>query len=157
VQPATAALDLLLGERGGPSSARAALAVRLAAGAVFVGFSLGKFVRHEAERAALERYGIPLADQATYFVGAVELVGGLLLLAGLLTRLAAAALAVDMAVAISTAGRIEGGPVHLGLAPLLLAGMLFLLWAGAGPASTDRRLARRAAGGTTDPRTAPTP
>jgi uncharacterized membrane protein YphA (DoxX/SURF4 family) len=32
-----------------------ALLARLAAGAVFVGFGLGKFLRHESERDAFER------------------------------------------------------------------------------------------------------
>jgi hypothetical protein len=35
------------------------LIVRTASGAVFLGFSFGKFLRHEAERGAFERYGIP--------------------------------------------------------------------------------------------------
>jgi len=48
-----------------------------------------------------------------------------------------------MAGAITTAGRIEGGPVHLLLAPTLLAAMLFLLWAGPGLRSLDARTLRR--------------
>ena len=43
--------------------------VRTAAGAVFVGFSFGKLLRHEAERGAFERYGIPFPDLATYLIG----------------------------------------------------------------------------------------
>ena len=39
-----------------------ALFARLAAGAIFVGFGLGKFVRHDAERDAFERYEIPFPD-----------------------------------------------------------------------------------------------
>ena len=58
--------------------ARAALAVRLAAGVTFLGFSLGKFIRHGAERAAFERYGIPFPDMGTYLIGGLELVGGTL-------------------------------------------------------------------------------
>jgi putative oxidoreductase len=119
----------------------AVAAARVAAGAVFIAVSFGKFVRHEAEVAALERYGIPLADAATYLVGILEMAGGLALLLGVGTRLAAVALAGNMAVAIATAGRIEGGPVHLGLAPALLAVMLTLIWAGAGRLSVDERLA----------------
>ncbi len=124
----------------GPA-AWAVAAVRIAAGVVFVSFSFGKFLRHDEEVAALERYGIPLADAATYMVGVLEFGGGLALLLGLATRPAALALAVNMAVAISSAGRIEGGAVHLGLAPALLAAMLLLLWAGAGRLSLDGRLA----------------
>jgi putative oxidoreductase len=123
--------------------ARAALAARLAAGVTFLGFSLGKFIRHGAERAAFERYGIPFPDMATYLIGGLELVGGTALLIGLLVRPFAFALACNMVGAISTAGRIDGGPVHLLLAPTLLTGMLFLVWAGPGAASLDGRLAAR--------------
>ena len=121
----------------------AALAVRLVAGAIFVGFSIGKFARHGAESAALDRYGLPHPDTFTYGVGVVELVGGAMLVLGLGTRIAGLALAADMAGAIATAGRIEGGPVHLGLAPTLLVMMLLLLWIGPGDRSLDRRLLAR--------------
>ena len=123
--------------------AQAALAVRLAAGVTFVGFSLGKFIRHDAERGAFERYGIPFPDGATYLIGGLELVGGAALVIGLLVRPFAFSLACNMVGAISTAGRIDGGPVHLLLAPTLLTGTLFLLWAGPGAASLDGRLAAR--------------
>ena len=53
---------------------------------------------------------------------------------------AALALACDMVGAITTAGRIGGGPVHLGLAPLLLATMLLIMWVGSGKRSLDWRL-----------------
>jgi putative oxidoreductase len=114
------------------------LPVRLLAGAVFVGFSLGKFVRHDAEAAAFDRYGIPLADLSTYLVGCLELVGGVALVLGVAVRPFAVLLACNMAGAVLTAGRIEGGPVHLVLAPALLVAMLYLALKGAGP----RRLSR---------------
>jgi putative oxidoreductase len=120
-----------------------AAAVRTVAGAAFLGFSIGKFARHGAESAALDRYGLPFPDAFTYAVGVVELAGGALLVLGLGTRLAALALACDMAGAIATAGRIEGGPVHLGLAPALLVMMLLVLWIGPGHRSLDRRLLAR--------------
>jgi putative oxidoreductase len=123
-----------------------ALFARLAAGALFVGFGLGKFVRHEAERDAFERYEIPFPDTATYLVGGLELIGGAALVLGLFMRPFAFLLACNMIGAIITAGRVEGGPVHLLLAPALLAATLFLLWAGAGAASLDGRLASRRTG-----------
>jgi uncharacterized membrane protein YphA (DoxX/SURF4 family) len=52
------------------------------------------------------------------------LIGGMALLVGLLVRPFAVALACNMVAAITTAGRIEGGPVHLLLAPTLLLAML---------------------------------
>ena len=123
------------------------LIVRTAGGAVFLGFSFGKFLRHEAERGAFERYGIPFPDVATYLIGSLELIGGMALVVGLLVRPFAVALACNMVAAITTAGRIEGGPVHLLLAPALLLAMMFLVWAGPGPRSLDRRLRRRVANG----------
>ena len=109
-----------------------ALVARVLAGTTIAAFGIGKFTHHAAEAAALDRYGIPFADPTTYLVGLVELVGGLLLALGVLTRPVALILAGNFVVAIATAGRIEGGPIHLGLAPALLATMLFLLWSGPG-------------------------
>ena len=94
-----------------------ALLARLAAGAVFVGFGLGKFLRHESERDAFERYEIPFPDAATYLIGGLELIGGVALLLGLFVRPFAFLLACNMIGAIITAGRTEGGPVHLLLTP----------------------------------------
>jgi putative oxidoreductase len=133
---------LLLDSRAPRGWGRIALVARVAAGAIFLGFSVGKFARHGAEADAFDRYGLPSPDAFTYAVGVVELVGGAMLVLGLGTRLAALALACDMVGAISTAGRIEGGPVHLGLAPLLLAAMLLILWVGPTRRSLDWRLLR---------------
>ncbi len=57
----------------------------------------------------------------------------MLLIAGLLTRPAAALLAGDMVGAIVTAGRVEGGAINLVLAPTLLVAMLVPALGGAGP------------------------
>lgn len=122
--------------------ATVALVVRVAAGATIAAFGVGKFTRHAAEAGAFEEYGIPFPELMTYVVGVLELGGGLLLVAGVLTRPVALALAGNFTVAILTAGRIEGGPVHLILAPALLACMLFLLWAGPGRLSLGGRGAR---------------
>jgi predicted lipoprotein with Yx(FWY)xxD motif/uncharacterized membrane protein YphA (DoxX/SURF4 family) len=124
-----------------------AAAARVASGVVFVAFSIGKFVRHDAEAASFERYGIPFPDLTTSLVGSLELVGGLMLIVGIATRLAALALAANMVGAIATAGRVEGGAVNLGLAPVLLVVMLALVWAGAGRLSVDGRLAGTRGGG----------
>ncbi len=134
---------LLLESRAPLAWGRLALLIRLVAGAIFLGFSIGKFIRHGAESAALDRYGLPYPDAFTYGVGVLEIVGGAMLVLGLGTRVAALALACDMVGAIATAGRIEGGPVHLGLAPMLLVMMLLVLWIGPGDRSLDRRLIAR--------------
>jgi putative oxidoreductase len=122
--------------------AQLAPVVRLAAGATIAAFGVGKFTRHAAEAASCVRYGIPFADVTTYAVGALELVGGVLLALGLGTRLVAQALAGNFAVAIATAGRIEGGPVHLVLAPTLLGCMSFLVATGPGAFALGGRARR---------------
>jgi putative oxidoreductase len=119
-------------------------AVRITTGVLFVTISLGKFVDHGKESADFDRYGIPAPEVTTYLVGTLELVCGLLLVVGLLTRPAAALLAANMVGAISTAGRVEGGSFHLGVAPTMLVAMLFLVWAGCGYLAIDRTLLTRA-------------
>ena len=99
-----------------------------------------------SERDAFERYEIPFPDTATYLIGGLELIGGVALLLGLFVRPFAFLLACNMIGAIITAGRTEGGPVHLLLTPALLAATLFLLWTGAGAASLDGRRASRRTG-----------
>jgi putative oxidoreductase len=55
-----------------------------------------------------------------YLAGVIETGGGLLLIMGLLTRLAALALAADMLGAIVVSGLARGELISLTLAPLLL-------------------------------------
>lgn len=69
-------------------------------------------------------FGLPRSSLLVYLVATLEISCGPLLLLGLLTRLAAAAMAGNMAGAVLTAGTHVGGPIHLGLAPALLAAML---------------------------------
>jgi putative oxidoreductase len=121
-----------------------ALVVRLAAGAVFLVFGLGKFVHHREELASFEDYGLPSPDAFTYAIGVIEIAGGLLLLLGLATRLAALVLAGDMVGAIVVSGIGEGEAISLTLAPALLIAMAFLVWIGPGSRSLDRRLADQA-------------
>jgi putative oxidoreductase len=116
--------------------------LRVTAGAVFLAFGPGKFVRHAAEASSFERYGIPFADAATYAVGALEIVGGVALVLGLLVRPVALVLAANLVVAVATAGRIDGGAVNLGLAPVLIVLLVALALGGGGPRSLDRRLTR---------------
>ena len=114
--------------------------VRVVTGALFVSFSTGKFTDHMMESVDFERYGLPWPDGAVYLAGTIELLGGLLLLIGLLTRPAALVLACNLVVAISTAGRVEGGTFHLGVGPAMLVAMLFLVWAGPGTLAFDNRI-----------------
>jgi putative oxidoreductase len=117
--------------------------LRLAAGAVLIGFGLSKFTHHAREAASFERYGLPDPSVFAYAIGTVELCGGSLLVLGLATRFAALVLAGNMLGAIATAGRVEGGLINLGLAPGLLVVMLLLIWVGAGRWSLDGLLRAR--------------
>lgn len=125
-------------------AAVAATVIRVLAGAVFVVFSLGKFTDTAQYATMFAGYGLPSSSLLVYLAGTVELIGGLMLIAGAGTRLAALALAANMVVAILTAGLAVGGPIHLVLAPTLLVATLFLFWAGPGPLALDNRLARHA-------------
>jgi len=117
--------------------------VALAAGVIFVTFGVGHFAEHGSEVADFRGYEVPFASLAVWAVGVVELGGGVGLLLGLFVRPAAAALAGDLVGVIATAGRVEGGLLNLGVAPLLLAAMVFLVWAGPGALSLDAGLRRR--------------
>jgi putative oxidoreductase len=126
-----------------PAASLAATALRLGAGAIFIGFGQSKFAHHAKEVRSFDRYGLPAPELFTYAIGSLELTCGLLLVLGLATRLVAPALAGNMIGAIATGGRVDGGFVNLGLAPVLFVGMLFLLWTGAGRWSVDGKLRRR--------------
>lgn len=126
-----------------PLASWLALVLRVAAGAILIGFGQSKFLHHAKEVRAFDRYGLPAPEVFTYAIGTVELVGGVLLVLGLLTRLVALGLAGNMVGAIATGGRVDGGFVNLGLAPLLLVVMLYLVWAGAGRFSLDERIRDR--------------
>ncbi len=119
---------------------RVTAGVRIVAGVVFLLFAIPKFAFHDLELAEFLRYGFPASSAVVYLVGLLELGAGLMLVLGLVTRVAAVAMAVNMAGAILTAGIHVGGPIHLGLAPALLVAMLVLLRVGPGAAALDGRL-----------------
>lgn len=133
-------LDRLQTTRATGAAATTAVVVRIVSGLVFVVFGIGKFAAHAHEVESFRDYGLPSPDLFVYAIGAIELCGGVLLLLGLLTRVAAVVLAGNMIGAISTAGPVEGGPINFGLAPALLIAMVYLLWAGPGPRSIDERM-----------------
>jgi putative oxidoreductase len=135
------------------SAGRWVALVRWAAGFIFLIFGVTKFFGHASELASFRRYPLPAPDVFVYLVGVIETGGGVLLIMGLLTRLAAFALAADMLGAIVVSGLPRGELISLTLAPLLLVAMIGLIRLGAGPWSLDRRIARKAAnrhGGTRD-------
>ena len=136
-------IEKALASRVWGRAAAATTAVRVVTGVFFISVSIGKFTEHAQEVADFDRYGVPIPELAVYLVGAVELLGGIALVLGLATRVAALLLAADMIGAIATAGRVDGGTFHLGVAPTLLVAMLFLLWAGPGLLAVDNRLLTR--------------
>jgi len=79
----------------------ATLLVRLLVGGVYLSEGLQKFLfTNELGAGRFARIGIPAPEVMGPFVGAVEVIGGLLLLLGLLTRPAAAILWIVISVAI---------------------------------------------------------
>lgn len=110
------------------STKRWTAAIRWSAAAVFVAFGAGKFVDHASELASFRNFALPAPEVFVYVIGALEIVGGLLLASGRLVRLAALALAGDMVGAIVVSGIGRGEVISLTLAPALLAAMIFLIW-----------------------------
>ena len=122
---------------------RALLVLRLVAGGVFVVFGAGKFVNHASELASFRTHGLPAPEVFVVVVGLIELVGGALLIAGVLTRPAAMVLAGNMVGAIIVSGIAKGEPISLTLAPAELVAMLVLLWSGPGAHTLGSGLNRR--------------
>ena len=124
------------------SSDRALLVLRLVSGGVFVAFGAGKFVNHASELASFKTYGLPAPEAFVIVIGVLEFLGGLLLIAGVLTRPAALALAGDMVGAIVVSGIAKGELISLTLAPAELVTMLVLLSMGPGRYVIDLRRIR---------------
>ena len=116
---------------------------RWMAAGIFLSFGVTKFANHAAELASFRHYPLPAPGFFVYLVGVAEIGGGLLLAAGLLTRLAALALAADMIGAVVVSGLATWEVISLTLAPLLLAVMIILTRFGAGGWSVDAWLAAR--------------
>ena len=151
----------------GTSGSRAVILIRIAVGLVFTSEGIQKFLHADAIGAGrFARIGIPAPELIAPFVGVAEITCGCLILAGLLTRIAAVPLIIIMLVAIAST-RI---PILVGHGYFLFAdptvsrtglwsmlhesrtdlSMLlastFLLLVGAGRWSLDARLANRRTG-----------
>ena len=122
------------------------LVARMAVGWVFVEAGwhklgdLGKVVE------SFRKIGIGWPEFQGPLVAYCEFVCGVLLIAGLLTRVAVVPLIITMIVALSTAhsGQIHDIPDLFGMSPFLY--IVLLVWlgaAGAGPVSVDWALARQ--------------
>jgi len=117
------------------------LFARLTVGWVFLWSGWGKLQNLPQITENFVSWGIPFPKLLTPFVSGVEFVGGLFLLAGLLTRISAGALAVTMIVAIRSAkwDQVDSLESLLGFdETAYLAIFLWLAIAGAGPLSLDR-------------------
>ena len=141
------------------SAPGAVVLLRLMVGFVFFTEGVQKFLYPDALGAGrFAKIGIPSPEVMGPFVGVVEIVGGTLILVGLLTRLGALALLIDMIVAVvSTKLPILLGHGFWGFAAptsrtgflgmaheartdfSMLLGCAFLLIVGAGAMSLDKR------------------
>jgi len=128
-------------------TAKALLLIRILVGWVFVSEGIQKFLfPAQLGVGRFERIGIPSPHFMAPFVGTVEIVCGTLLLVGLLTRLAAIPLLIDISVAIATTkipmiaksgiwAMLHEARVDFSM----LLGLVFLLITGAGTLSVDAR------------------
>jgi putative oxidoreductase len=126
------------------------LLVRIAVGFIFLSEGIQKFLfPAELGVGRFVKIGIPAPEIMAPFVGVIEISCGLLVLFGLLTRLAAAPLIINMLVALASTKvpiLLKSGlwkmahEARTDIAMLLCAA--FLLVVGAGPLSVDARLGR---------------
>jgi len=142
----------------------AVILIRLMVGAVFLSEGLQKFLFADQVGAGrFAKIGIPFPEVMAPFVGVVEIICGLLLIVGLVTRLAAVPLIINMIVAVistkipillgygfwgfslrQTAYGGFWGMAHEARTDFcMLLGSLFLLITGAGRWSLDARLSAR--------------
>ncbi len=125
------------------------LLARLILGVVFVTAGWGKLHHLDQVTSFFTQIGIPAASIQAPFVAGVEFVGGLMILAGFLTRLISIPLAFTMFIAIVTAKR---GDIHsftdlMGLDELAyLVMFVWLTCAGAGKISIDEWCHKRCEG-----------
>jgi putative oxidoreductase len=122
------------------------LLARLVVGEVFLMSGWGKLQALPLVVENFTAWGIPFPQFTTPFVSIVELVGGLLLLLGLFTRMAAVPLAIVMVVAIATViwPDVDSLDTFMGLSETAyLAIFVWLAAAGPGAVSLDHFLHER--------------
>jgi uncharacterized membrane protein YphA (DoxX/SURF4 family) len=142
-------------------SSRATVVLRGAVGGVFLVSGAMKFLFDNQGPGRFAKIGLPAPSQLSLFVGCTEVICGALLLVGLLTRLAAVPLVVDMIVALVTTKiplLFGPGPEPVAAPPktgfwafayqarldaTMLLACVYLIAVGAGLWSIDGWLARR--------------
>jgi putative oxidoreductase len=127
------------------------LVLRLAVGVVFIAHGWGDASQDGGAATNIANYrdaGIPLPELSAWFGAYMQLVGGIVVLFGALTRIVSAGFAVVMAGALIFVH--AGEPLVMGqdgsgsgFAFIMLAASLALLSTGAGRFSADRMLATR--------------
>jgi len=119
------------------------LFARIAVGWVFLWSGWGKLNALPFVTQNFREWGIPFPEIMTPFVSGVEFLGGLLLLLGLFTRVAAVPLVIVMIVAIISAkwGEVDSLATLIGFEEVLYMALFgWLAVAGPGPVSLDRLL-----------------
>jgi putative oxidoreductase len=125
----------------------AATLVRVVVGIMFLMHVWGKFNAGAARIAGNfgTNYGLPMPDLFAYTAMGLELVGGACLIVGLFTRFFAAALAVEMGIALIVAHLPKGYSAATGgYEYVLLIGVVLLAIAmrGGGPYSVDAKIGK---------------
>jgi len=147
------------------SAPRSTILIRCMAGGVFLSEGILKFVYTNQGVGRFMKIGIPAPEAMAHFVAILEIVGGVLLISGFLTRFIAIPFVIEMVVAILT----TKVALYLGTSPLPLPpappqsglwavlhetrsdyaqimSVLFVFAAGPGPWSVDALLARLRSG-----------
>lgn len=140
---------------------RSTLIMRVMAGGVFLSEGILKFVYPNQGVGRFTKLGFPAPELTATFVGSLEIVGGILLIVGLFTRIIAVPFIIEMVVAIlATKVSLYFGTSPLPLPPSLpkvgfwavihetrsdyaqILTSIFLLAVGPGPWSLDALLRR---------------
>jgi uncharacterized membrane protein YphA (DoxX/SURF4 family) len=109
------------------ADSRATLVARIV-GVAFVVAGSVKFAAYGWELDNFRRFGLPIASAWVVAAGIIEVVGGVLLVRRQAIVPAVALLVITMVIAIAVSGIAQGDVVpSLTVAPILLAGLLFLL------------------------------
>ena len=130
----------------GPLTWLAPLAARIVVGWVFLWTGWTKLHVLPAMIENFRGWGIPAPEILAPFVSGMEFVGGLLLLAGLLTRFVAVPMMIIMVVAVFAAKWADVDSLEMLLGFEEVAYFVLFAWlaiAGPGPASLDRLVLRR--------------
>ncbi len=133
-------------------SGRAIIFIRLAVGLIFFTQGILKYIDPHMGVLRFARIGLPMPGFTAPFVGAFEIVCGLLVLAGLLTRIASLPLLIVILTAIATTKIPELFRADQGFWFMVSDArtdfamtmcLLFLIGTGGGPWSVDAWLQRR--------------